>query len=100
MRVNLRARNQDRQVRWWLEKKVPQAPKADISFAVIHKLAPLGLGRQPLRSFMNNCETDISLRGRDLTSTRYEVLGNDRTAAGPFSTQPSGPRHAETSSRR
>jgi hypothetical protein len=27
MRVNLRARNQDRQVRWWLEKKVPQAPK-------------------------------------------------------------------------
>jgi len=31
--------------------------------AVIHKLAPPGLGRQPLRSLMNNCETDISFRG-------------------------------------
>jgi hypothetical protein len=35
-------------------------PEADISLAVIHKLASLGLGRQPLRLLMHNCETDIS----------------------------------------
>jgi hypothetical protein len=40
------------------------------------------LGRQPLRSFMNNCETDISVRGwaifvRSLSRKPFGACGTD-----------------------